>query len=124
MIRAHIKRHSLNQSTDPGLVFVDVMLHKETPVMTDIRASLTMNGSTGVVLIELNGGDPDKKTLLAVTPQDQIPEIPSEKTGLKAMLDNLPKLVEKFGAIEGQAKEAMTGVNEFTDKVKDSPLCS
>ena len=103
------------------LVLVDVRLRKETPVKTDTRASLAMKGITGVVFIELNGGDPAAQTLLAVTPPDKIPEIPSEKTGLKAMLDDLPKLVEKFSAIEDQVKKVVTSVGGLTDKVKDNP---
>jgi phospholipid/cholesterol/gamma-HCH transport system substrate-binding protein len=110
------------------LVRVDVRLHKETPVKTDTRASLTLKGITGVVFIELNGGNPEAQTLLAVTPPDKIPEIPSEKTGLKAMLDDLPKLVTKFSAIEDQVKKlvtnaekVVTGVGALTNKVKDNP---
>ena len=103
------------------LVVVDLRLRKETPVMTDTRASLEMKGITGVVVIELNGGDPAAKTLLAVTPEGRIPEIPSEKTGLKAMLDELPKLVTKFAAIEDQMKKVLTNVGGLTEKVKDNP---
>lgn len=103
------------------LVRVDVRLRKETPVKTDTRASLTLKGITGVVFIELNGGDPAAKTLLAVTPADQIPEIPSEKTGLNAMLDELPKLVKKFAAIEDQVKKVVTSVGGLTEKVKENP---
>ena len=110
------------------LVRVDVRLRKETPVKTDTRASLAMKGITGVVFIELNGGDPKAQTLLAATPEDKIPEIPSEKTGLKAMLDELPKLAgkfsviaDKFSAIEDQVKKVVTGVGALTDKVKDNP---
>ena len=92
------------------LVLVEVRLRKETPVKTDTKASLAMKGITGVVFIELNGGDPAAQTLLAATPQDKIPEIPSEKTGLKAMLDALPKVVDKFADIEDQIKKVVTGV--------------
>jgi len=118
-------------SIDPAntrLVVVDLRLRKETPVMTDTRASLEMKGITGVVVIELNGGDPAAKTLLAATPAGQVPEIPSEKTGLKAMLDDLPKLVgkitlvaDKFSALEDQMKKVLTNVGGLTEKVKDNP---
>ena len=113
---------SMNIDPDNSrLVLVEVRLRKETPVKTDTRASLAMKGITGVVFIELNGGDPAAKTLLAVTPQDKVPEIPSEKTGLKAMLDELPKLVEKFSSIEDQAKKVVTNVGALTSKVKANP---
>ncbi len=113
-----------SMSIDPEnsrLVQVDVRLRKETPVKTDTRASLTLKGITGVVFIELNGGDPAAATLLAVTPENQVPEIPSEKTGLNAMLDELPKLVKKFGAIEDQVKKVVTNVGSLTEKVKENP---
>jgi len=127
---------------NPRLVLVEVRLRKETPVMTDTKASLELKGITGVVFIELSGGDPKAQTLLAATAQGKIPEIPSEKTGLKAMLDELPTLVgkiestaDKFGAMAGkfsgmadkfsavgdQSKKVLTGVGELTDKVKDNP---
>jgi phospholipid/cholesterol/gamma-HCH transport system substrate-binding protein len=106
---------------DSRLVLVDVRLRKETPVKTDTRASLTMKGITGVVFIELNGGDPEAKTLLEVTPPDSVPEIPSERTGLKAMIENLPKVVEKFSALEDQIKKVVTGVGGLTNEVSDNP---
>jgi phospholipid/cholesterol/gamma-HCH transport system substrate-binding protein len=117
------------------LVRVDVRLRKETPVKTDTRASLELKGITGVVFIELNGGNPAAQTLLAATPEGKIPEIPSEKTGLKALLDELPKMVkkfeatadkfstmaDKFSAVGDQTKKVMTGVTELTNKVKADP---
>ncbi len=106
---------------DSRLVLVDVRLRKDTPVRTDTRASLTMKGITGVVFIELNGGDPAAKSLLEVTPPDKVPEIASEKTGLKAMLDSLPKVVEKFSALEDQVKKVVTSVGGLTNKISDDP---
>ena len=103
------------------LVLVEVRLRKETPVKTDTRASLALKGITGVVFIELNGGDPAAKTLLAATPEGKIPEIPSEKTGLKAMLDDLPKLVAKFSVLEDQVKKVVTNAGALTEKVKANP---
>lgn len=103
------------------LVRVDVRLRKDTPVKTDTRASLTLKGITGVVFIELNGGDPQAQTLAAVTPENKLPEIPSERTGLNAMLDDLPKLVKKFSSLEDQLKKVVTSVGGLTDKVKENP---
>ncbi len=103
------------------LVQVDVRLRKDAPIKTDTRASLALKGITGVVFIELNGGDPKAKTLLAATPAGAVPEIPSERTGLKAMLDDLPKVVQKFSAIENQVKNVVTTVGAVADKVKENP---
>ncbi len=111
----------VNDPDDARLVQVDVRLRNGTPVKTDTRASLALKGITGVIYIELNGGAKTAKTLLAATPAGQVPEIPSEKSGLKAMLDELPKVVEKFSAIENQAKKVVTDVGALTDKVKANP---
>ena len=135
--------------SDPRLVLVEARLRKDTPIMTDTKASLQLKGITGVVFIELNGGDPKAQTLVAATPQGQIPEIPSETTGLKAMIEELPKLVkkfeatadkivttadkfgtmagkisgtaEKFSAVGEQTKRVVKGVEELTEKVKENP---
>ena len=106
---------------DPRLVQVDVNLRKEAPVKTDTKATLKLKGITGVVFIELSGGSPKAPTLLAATPQDQIPEIPSEKSSLNAALDQLPKVIQKFSSIEDQAKKAMSDIGELTGKLKENP---
>lgn len=106
---------------DSRLVRVEVRLRKDAPVKTDTRASLQLKGITGVVNIELSGGDQAAATLISVTPPGTTPEIPSERTGLKAMLDALPKLVEKFSLIEDQIKKVMTRVGGLTEKVNDDP---
>lgn len=103
------------------LVLVEVKLRKETPVKTDTRAVLTLKGITGVVFIDLNGGDPAAQPLLAVTPLGKVPEIPSEKSSLQAMLDELPTLVRKFSSIEDQTKKVIKNVDALTNKVKENP---
>jgi len=136
-----VKTMSLD-SDNPRLVQVDVRLRKETPVMTDTKASLELKGITGVVFIDLNGGDPKAQTLVAATPAGSIPEIPTENTGLKAMIDELPKMVKKiettadkfagmadkfggmatkFSAVGEQTKHVMQNVDALTEKVKENP---
>ena len=107
---------------DPRRVQVDVRLRKETPVKTDTKASLKLKGITGVVFVELNGGSPNAESLVAATPKDTIPEIPSEKTGLALVIDQLPRVVEKFSAIEDQTKKVVTDLGDVTGKIKNNPL--
>ena len=106
---------------DPRLVQVDVALRKEAPVKTDTRASLKLKGITGVVFIELNGGSANSESLLAATPAGQVPEIRSEKSALANVLEQLPKVIEKFSSLEGQAKKVLSDVGEVTSKVKEDP---
>ena len=107
---------------DPRRVQVDVKLRKEAPVKTDTKASLKLKGITGVVFIELNGGSPDAKALAAATPEGQVPEITSELSDLTTALDQLPKVLKKFSAIEDQTKKVITDVGEVTGKIKENPL--
>ncbi|MEP6996854.1 MAG: MlaD family protein [Betaproteobacteria bacterium] len=108
--------------TDPRRVQVDVKLRKEAPVKTDTKASLKLKGITGVVFIELNGGSPSAKWLAAATPDGQVPEIASEPSSLSSILDKLPRVIEKFSAIEDQTKKVVTDIGEVTGKLKDNPL--
>jgi phospholipid/cholesterol/gamma-HCH transport system substrate-binding protein len=106
---------------DPNKVQVDISLRKETPVKTDTKAILKLKGITGVFFIELNGGSADAKALVAATPKGQIPEIPAEKSSLTQFLEELPKVVTKFTAIEDKASKVVTDVGAVATKVKENP---
>jgi phospholipid/cholesterol/gamma-HCH transport system substrate-binding protein len=106
---------------DPRIVEVDVRLRRETPVKTDTKATLVLKGITGVVYVELDGGTAATKRLVDVTAQDQVPEIPSEKSRLAALLDQLPRVVEKFSSLEDQAKKVVTDVSGVTNRIKENP---
>jgi phospholipid/cholesterol/gamma-HCH transport system substrate-binding protein len=108
-------------SADPQLVEVEVRLRKEAPVKTDTKATLALKGITGVVYIDLDGGSADAKRLVDVTPPDQVPEIPSEKSRIAVLLDQLPKVVDKFSALEDQAKKVVNDVSNVTSRIKENP---
>jgi len=108
-------------AADPRRVQVDIKLRKEAPVKTDTKAILKLKGITGVVFIELNGGSAAAELLAAATPEGQVPEIPSEKSNLTTFLDQLPKVVEKFSALEDKTAKVLTDVGEVTQKVKENP---
>ena len=107
--------------SDPQRVQVDIKLRKEAPVKTDTKATLKLKGITGVVYIELEGGNANAKTLLAATSEGQIPEIRSEKSSLTTVIDELPKVVERFAAIENQTKKVLSDVGQTTSKIKEDP---
>jgi phospholipid/cholesterol/gamma-HCH transport system substrate-binding protein len=106
---------------NPRLVPVDVRLRKDAPVKTDTKASLKLKGITGVVYVELNGGSPNAKTLVAATPEAQIPEIPYEKSSLANILDQLPRVIEKFSALEDKAAKVVSDVAGVTSEIKEDP---
>ena len=120
---------------DPTRVQVEVAVNKDAPIKTDTKAQLRLKGFTGNLFVELNGGSAKAQTLVSATPQGQIPEIPSEKSKLTTVLDELPKVIEKFSSMESKAtkvlgdvgkvtgtmKEAADNVKETTEKVKEDP---
>lgn len=106
---------------DPRRVQVDIRLRKQAPVKTDTKATLMLKGITGVVYVELTGGTPNAKMLADVTPTGEIPEIPSEKSRLTALLDQLPRVVEKFSTLEDQARKVVTDVGGVTSRIKENP---
>ena len=107
-------------NADPRQVQVDVRLRKDTPVKTDTKASLKLKGITGTLFVELNGGSAEAKNLREVTPEGQIPEIPSEKSKLASLLDALPNMVEKFAAMESKASKVLGDVGKVTGTMKEA----
>jgi phospholipid/cholesterol/gamma-HCH transport system substrate-binding protein len=106
---------------DPNKVQVDIKLHKDTPVKTDTKATLKLKGITGVFFIELTGGGAESGTLVAATRKGQVPEIPAEKSSLNTFLDEMPRVIAKFSAIESKANKVVTDIGEVTAKVKENP---
>jgi phospholipid/cholesterol/gamma-HCH transport system substrate-binding protein len=103
------------------LVQVDVRLRRDAPVKTDTKASLKLKGITGVVYVELNGGSPAAKSLVDATPAGQIPEIPYEKSSLANLLDQLPRVLAKFSALEDKATRVVSDVAGVTKDIKEDP---
>lgn len=115
-----VKAMSLDP-TDPQKVQVDVALRKTAPVRTDTKASLKLKGITGVLYIELSGGNPKARMLAEVTPEGRVPEIASEKSPLTTALEALPKAIDRFVALENQTRKVITDVGAATNEIKDNP---
>ncbi len=106
---------------DPGRVEVDVMLHKDAPIKTDTKTSLQFKGITGTYHIELDDGSAKAKFLVAETPAGEIPEIPSKKSSISTLMEQMPKIAEKFSSIEDQTKKVIADISAVTAKVKENP---
>ena len=105
---------------DPRRVQVDVNLRRDAPVKTDTKASLRLKGFTGSVFVELNGGSAESQRLAEATPPGQVPEIPSEKSQLTTLLESIPKMVESFTTLGGQATKVMKEVGAVTNTMKSA----
>lgn len=108
-------------TVDTHWVQVDVKLRKDAPVKTDTKATLKTKGITGVSFIELSGGSAGAQMLVAATPAGQVPEIPAEKSTLATVMEQLPKVIAKFSAIEDKAKKVVSDAGAVTAEVKENP---
>ncbi|MEE2970569.1 MAG: MlaD family protein [Pseudomonadota bacterium] len=84
-----------------------------TPVKQDTRASLGLQGITGVAYILLSGGTHDSKQLTAKSSED-LPEIISEVSGLETVMEMAPEIFEKVIVL----------VDQLTKLVDDSNIKS
>lgn len=96
---------------DQRQIQVDVRLKKSTPVKTDTRATLKLQGITGAVFIELTAGSRDAPLLRKTTPKGEIPVITSEVSGIAALVNQLPIVMEKLSAFADQANKLVSDEN-------------
>ncbi len=106
---------------NPRLVRVEVALRQNTPVKTDTRATLALKGITGVVYIDLTGGSPNAKPLVAATLEGNVPEIPYEKSKIATVVEQLPRVIAKLSALEDKAANVVSDVAGVTNKIKENP---
>ena len=109
------------KADDPKRGEVDISLRRDAPIKTDTKATLQFKGITGTYYIELGGGSVAAKTLISATPAGQVPEIPSQKSTVNTLLEQLPIAVTKFSALEDQAKTVLANMGAATAKIKENP---
>lgn len=95
---------------NPNLIRVQVRITKSAPVKIDTVASLKLQGITGTSFVELSGGSPQVPDLLP-TEDGELPEIPAESTGINAIVNRLPELVDKTNQVVGQAGQLLNEEN-------------
>lgn len=101
---------SINER-DPRMIQVDVKVGKHVPVKVDTKAHLKMQGVTGVIYVELSGGAPEAKKLVDVTPEDQVPVIPSEESGISLLVNQMPIIMEKLSHFADQMNKLVSDEN-------------
>lgn len=126
-----IRRLSIDPES-PDYVIAQTEVQANTPIYTDTRAALEIQGLTGSAYIELQGGTPSKDNiLLRALTQDAIAEIeadPSSVTNLLATADEiLNRANTVIGEVEGFVKDARGPLTEtlrnteiFTGALRDN----
>ncbi|HJU07013.1 MAG TPA: MlaD family protein [Rhodanobacteraceae bacterium] len=95
---------------DPRKVIARIRVASDTPVKTDTRAKLGLLGLTGVAFIQLTGGKPGSAPLLP-TPDDPVPQIPSESSALSQLLNSGADIVTTLNGILAKADSLLSQEN-------------
>ncbi len=107
---------------DSKLIQVEVRVLKSTPIKTDTTATLKLYGITGEVYIELSGGSHHAASLKAK--KDELPEIHAKPSSIDAILNGLPRLLEKTNHVADQlnkifSDENVRAINSVTRKLSE-----
>lgn len=109
-------------SKDSKLVQVDIRVLKSTPIKTDTTATLKLYGITGEIYIELSGGTHDAPDLKAT--KNELPEIQTKPSSLDAILNGVPRLLEKANHVADQlskifSNENVQSINSIATKLSE-----
>lgn len=94
---------------DTQLIKVVIKVAESTPIKIDTVASLKMQGITGVVFIELSGGN--SKMALEDASNDKIPEIRAQSSAITAVLDKLPEILDRVSKSVAQINKLFSDEN-------------
>lgn len=95
----------------PEFVHVRVEVQEETPVLRGTTAEIRGVGFTGVSEIQLSGGAQGAEPITQVGPQG-CPVIPSSTSGLGALLNSAPELMERIQRLTERLTELLSDENQ------------
>ena len=105
-----IKRISLLPER-PEFIWVRIDVERETPVLQGTTAEIHGVGFTGVSEIQLTGATRGAGTITQAGPQG-CPVIPSSTSGLGALLNSAPELMERIQRLTERLTELLSDKNQ------------
>lgn len=100
----------------PEFVHVRIEVQEDTPVLRGTKAEIRGVGFTGVSEIQLTGGAQGAPAITQAGPQG-CPVIPSSTSGLGALLNSAPELMERIQRLTERLTELLSDENQ--DAVAD-----
>lgn len=95
---------------DPNKVRVTIEIDRLTPVNSDTRATLELEGITGGRYILLTGGGGDAAPLVPPGPR-QLPRIPATASSFDQLLEGAPEVVDSVKELLGRANQLLSDRN-------------
>ncbi|WP_323032309.1 MCE family protein [Paracoccus sp. (in: a-proteobacteria)] len=100
----------LSQSVN-GAVRVRVEVAEDTPVRTNSRASIEIQGVTGVTAVAITAGRSDAPLLREVDP-DSVPVIAANRSALQTLSDQGPEMVSRLNTVAEQLTQLLGDENQ------------
>ena len=94
-----------------GAVRVRVEVDDKTPVRTDSRASIEIQGVTGVSNVSITPGSPDAPLLRDASP-DSIPVIQGSPSVLQTLTEQGPEMISRLNTVAEQMSELLGPENQ------------
>ena len=95
----------------PEFVWVRIEIDRDTPVLRGTTAEIHGVGFTGVSEIQLTGANRGARALEQIGPQG-CPVIPSSTSGLGALLNSAPELMERIQRLTERLTELLNDENQ------------
>jgi phospholipid/cholesterol/gamma-HCH transport system substrate-binding protein len=95
----------------PEFIWVRIEVERETPVLQGTTASIHGVGFTGVSEIQLSGAARGARPIAQAGPQG-CPVIPSSTSGLGALLNSAPELIERIQRLTERLTELLSDKNQ------------
>lgn len=100
----------------PEFVWVRIMVNRDTPVLQGTSAQIKGVGFTGVSEIQLDGAVRGSPPISQAGPQG-CPVVPSSTSGLGALLNSAPELIERIQRLTERLTELLSDKNQ--DSISD-----
>lgn len=98
---------------NPEFVRVRISLNNEVPILTGTAAAIQGIGFTGVSQIQLSGAVKGAPAITEPGPgPGGVPVIPTRASGLGALLNNAPQLVERLSTLTERLTEVLSDQNQ------------
>ncbi|HEX6072708.1 MAG TPA: MlaD family protein [Sphingomicrobium sp.] len=95
----------------PEFVWVRIVVNRDTPVLQGTTAQIKGVGFTGVSEIQLDGAVKGAPAIEQIGPQG-CPVVPSSTSGLGALLNSAPELIERIQRLTERLTELLSDQNQ------------
>ncbi len=94
-----------------GMVRVRIEVADDTPVRTDSRGAIEVQGVTGVANVAITAGNPGSPLLRESSP-DGVPVIPSNRSALQTLSDQGPEMISRLNIVAEQMTQLLGDENQ------------